>query len=168
MTDNVKLDLYNDIETVLKEIVSVRNVLKYNSQDINQDKIIPKQYPQAWIHFSDISWLPSHLTAYDQNLTQEQKGTILITIHIEQFSLSGNETTWKPDLTLINTVYRKLSNMSGDNYTPLQRVSEIDDINNENIRDWQITFSTMVTECGVSLGQQDATPVVLTINKQIS
>jgi hypothetical protein len=174
MTDNVKLDLYNDIETALINVVDsnnnklIKNVLKYNSQDVNNDTIIQKNYPQAWIHFSDISWNPSMLDGHNQNTTQEQKGLISITIHIEQFSLKGNEDTWKSDLTLINLVYRALANMKGENYTSLQRVTEIDHVNNNNVRDWQIIFTTQVTESGISKGQTDAAPVTLIINKQIS
>lgn len=168
MTENVKLDVYNDIETALNEITALSNTLKYNSQDVNNEKIIQKQYPQAWIHLSSVDWNPSMLTAYNQDATQEQKGLLIVTIHIEQFSLSGNETTWKPDLTLINSVYRKLANMSGENYTPLQRASEIDDVNNDNVRDWQTSFTTMVTEAGVSKGQTDVAPVDLTIVKVIT
>lgn len=168
MTENVKLDLYNDIETALGEITAIKNVLKYNSQDVNNEKEIQKQYPQSWISLSTIDWNTSELTAHNQDATQQQKGNITITIHIEQFSLSGNEKTWKPDLTLINTVYRKIANMSGDGYSPLQRVSETDDIDNNNVRDWQILFTTQVTECGVSLSLEDAAPVKLTIIKVIT
>jgi hypothetical protein len=168
MTDNVKLDVYNDVETALNEITALKNTLKYNSQDVNNDKISQKQYPQAWISLASIDWNPSMLTAHNQDATQEQKGNLIITIHIEQYSLSGNETTWKPDLALINTVYRKLANMSGKNYTPLQRVSEIDDVNNDNVRDWQMSFTTSVTECGVSKELEDAAPVELTIVKVIN
>ncbi|MDH4127164.1 MAG: hypothetical protein OEV44_00310 [Spirochaetota bacterium] len=167
MTDNVKLDLYNAIETALKEIAELKHVLKYNSQDKYDEKIIPKQYPQAWIHFSSIDWNSSLLMPHNKNQTQEQKGIINITIHIEQFSLSGNETTWKPDLNLVNNVYRKLTNLKGENFTQLQRISETDDIDNNNIRDWQITFSTMVVENGVTEGHTDVAPVSLIINKQI-
>jgi hypothetical protein len=168
MTENVKLDVYNDVEAALNEIIELKNTLKYNSQDVNNEKSIQKQYPQAWIHLSSVDWNPSMLTAHNQDATQEQKGILTITVHIEQYSLKGNEATWKPDLALINTVYRKLANMSGENYTPLQRVSEVDDINNNNVRDWPISFTTEVTEAGISKEQTNAAPVGLTIIKVVS
>jgi hypothetical protein len=168
MTDNVKLDVYNDVETALNEITKLKHTLKYNSQDVNNDTIIQKQYPQAWIQLSSIDWTPSMLEGHNQNITQEQKGNLIITIHLEQYSLKGNEATWKLDLSLINEVYRKITNMSGENYTPLQRVSEIDDVNNNNVRDWQMSFSTFVVESGVSEKKQDAAPVELKIVKVIN
>jgi len=170
MTNDAKYDLYTAIETALEAIPEIKHVLKYNSQDFNNDTIIQKQYPQAWVQLSSILWQPSELTAHNVNATQQQKGSIEATVFISQHTLSDDSTTWKPDLGLINTVYRSLTNLSSEdeNFTPLQRISEVDDIDNNNVRTWQIVFSTMVTECGVDVGLEDAAPVILTINKQIT
>jgi len=170
MTSDVKYDLYVAIENALEAIPAIKHVLKYNSQDLTNDKIHQRNYPQAWIANSSIVWQPSSLHAHNQNTTAEQKGEMEITIHISQHSLSGDNTTWKPDLSLINTVYRALTNLQLDteSFSPLQRASEVDDTDNNNVRIWQIVFTTMVTECGVSENLEDVAPIDLVINKTIS
>lgn len=170
MTSDVKYDLYTAIETALEGISAIKHVIKYNSQDFNNDKIFQRIYPQAWMQLSSIVWNPSELKAHQQNATQQQKGNVEVTIYIAQHSLKENESTWLPDLSLINSVYRALTNLSTatESFTPLQRVSEVDHIDNNNVRIWQIVFSTMIEECGVTNNQEDATPVTLTINKTIS
>jgi hypothetical protein len=173
MSADVKKDLYTDIVTALEGIVDsdnvrkIEHVLKYNSQDFNNDSIDQKNYPQAWMQFSSVTWLPSELKAHNENATQEQKGNVEITVFISQYSLDNDDSTWQSNLSLINDIYRALTNMGGDGYSPLQRVSEVDDIDNNNVRTWQIVFSTAVTECGVDEGLEDASPVELTIIKAI-
>ena len=168
MTEDIKYDLYTIIETALETISEIKHVIKYNSQDLNNEKIHQLNYPQAWMQMSSITWDESMLTAHRQNLTQEQKGNIEITVYIAQHSMKDNNETWKPDLSLINKVYRAVTNVSGDGFSPLQRISERDDISNDNVRIWEIVFSTKVTECGVSRDLEDATPVTLIINKTIN
>jgi len=170
MTSDVKYDLYVAIENALESIPAIKHVLKYNSQDLTNDKIHQRSYPQAWIQFSSIQWQASSLHAHNQNTTREQKGTIEITIYISQHSLKGNAETWKPDLTLINTVYRTLTNLqlNTESFSALQRTGEVDHIDNNNVRIWQTTYTTRVTECGVTEDLTDIAPVTLTLNKDIS
>ena len=77
---SVKLELYQAIKSKLEEISSIKNVLHYNGQDAqNFEKTVSKRFPQAWIQLSDIVWNPSELTAYNSNVTQQQK-TASVTI----------------------------------------------------------------------------------------
>lgn len=170
MTSDVKYDLYVAIENALEAIPAIKHVLKYNSQDLTNDKIHQRNYPQAWVQLSSIEWQPSSLYAHNQNGTQEQKGTIEVIVYISQHSLSGDNETWKPDLTLINTVYRALTNLQLDteSFTPLQRVRETDYIDNNNVRIWQTVYTTMAIECGVTENLVDVAPVDLVINKTIT
>ena len=166
MTNDVKLDLYNAVEEALIAITDFKNVLKFNSQDVHDSDEKKRRYPQTWIEFSDISWDPSKLKPDQANSTQEQNGIIQITIHIESFSLKDDNDIFKSDLELISKVYRALTMLQGENFTPLQRIGEIDDINQNNVRDWQIVFTTQVTEAGVEIGQVDAAPVTIKIESR--
>lgn len=163
MTDNVKLDLYNAVETALIAITDFKNVLKFNSQDVHDSDEKKRRYPQAWIEFSDIGWGSSKLKPNQANSTQEQNGIIQITIHIESFSLKDDNDIFKSDLELISKAYRALTMIQDENFTPLQRIGEIDDINQNNVRDWQIIFTTQVTEAGVEDNKSDAAPVTIKI-----
>jgi hypothetical protein len=164
MTDNVKVDLYTAIKSALLEIEDFQHVLKYNGQDQNPEEETLRNYPQAWIHLSAIEWSPNMLKANQRNTTQEQKGDINVTIYIAQESLLDNDDTFLNDMLLVQKVYRKLAMLQGENFTPLQRVGEIDDVNNNNVRHWEITFSTKVTECGVDDNKTGVSHVTLQIN----
>jgi len=164
MTEDVKYDIYTTIEAALEEIAELKHVLKYNSQDIDVTQEQQLNYPQAWLYFSSIEWKDNMQVGHQQNTTREQKGDFEITVRIAQHSFENDNVSWKTDLSIFNTVYRKLANLRGDNFTPLQRKSENDDTTNDNVRIWNIVFTTMGTECGVSNNKTDAAPVKLTIN----
>lgn len=168
MTDNVKLDLYNAIEEKLLALPEFKHVLKYNSQDLTMEKEIPKQYPRMYIYYPDISWNPLMLTGHNQNTTQEQKGDITVAVRILLYSLKDNEDTFKPDFALIQKAHRSIIGMQDEGFTTLQRVSETDDIDNNNVRTWEIQYSTSVVECGVSKGEADAQGVTLDISGSFS
>lgn len=163
MTDNVKLDLYNAVKTALQEITEIKNVVRYNSQQENEPQETRRQYPQAWIEFSSVEWPPSLHKANNSDTSNEQKGNIELTVHLAVWDLRDDDDSFSDALTLTDKIYRKLTMLEDENFTPLQRVSEIDDINQDNVRDWQITFTTMVIEAGVSLSQVDAAPVTVKI-----
>lgn len=167
-TDNVKLDIYNAIEAAINDIPEFKNVRKYNSQDLNEPTEIPRNYPQAFIYFPSIEWKPLMMEGYNQNLTQEQKGDIIVAVRVSLYSLKDNEDTFKPDFALIQSVYRSLSAIKGENFTQLHRVFEEDDINNNNVRTWEIQFTTSVVECGVSKGQEDAQGATIVIDGNFS
>jgi len=166
---SVKIELYQAIKTKLEAISGIKNVLHYNGQDqFNYEKDNSKRFPQAWIQLTNINWLPSELTAYNSNVTQQQKSAeATITIYLASYSLNEDDETFEDDLLLIDETYRALTNLGGDNFSPLQRVSENDVADNNNVRVWAQEYNCMLTECGVSPGLADAAPVALTINKEI-
>lgn len=167
---SVKKDVYSSIKTALQEIAEIKNVLHYNGQDTyNYEKDISRRFPQAWIQLTNINWKESELTSYNENRTRQQKTTqCLISVYTAQFSLKEDEDNFEDDLDLIDLVYRKLINLDGTNFTPLQRESENDLPNNNNVRVWIQTYSTMLTEQANDDDLTDAAPVALTINKTIS
>jgi len=168
MTDNIKLDLYNAIETELLTLPEFKHVLKYNSQDLNIEKEIPKQYPQMYIYYPEIAWQPLMQEGHNHNTTKEQKGDIVVALRILLYSLTDNQGTFKPDFALIQKAHRSIIGMQGEGFTTLQRVSEVDDINNENVRTWEVQYSTRVVECGVSKNQADAQGATLEITGSFS
>ena len=165
---SVKLEIYQAIKVKLLAIDGMRNVEHYNGQDIyNYEKDHARRFPQSWISFSTIQWQPSMTNAYNQNTTKEQKSAAFtVTVRFATFNLKSDNDTFESDLENIDTIYRALTNLGGNNFSPLQRLTEEDNPNNNNVRVWTITFSTMVTECGVSKEEEDAAPLALIINKE--
>jgi len=165
---SVKLEIYQAIKVKLLAIDGMRNVEHYNGQDIyNYEKDHARRFPQCWIRFQTIQWQPSMINAYNQNATREQKSALFaVTVHFATFNLKSDNDTFESDLENIDTIYRALTNLEGDNFTSLQRISEEDSSNNDNVRVWPITFTTMATECGISKEEEDAAPLALIINKE--
>jgi hypothetical protein len=164
---SVKKTLYQAIKTALEEIPSVKNVLHYNSQDaLNYEKDISLRFPQVWIQLTSIDWNPSELESHNSNRTRQQKSeNVQITIFSATFSLNTDDETFEDDLDLIDEIYRKLTMLDGENFSPLQRISEADTPTNNNVRVWQQVYSTMLTEKAVADNDTDAAPVTLIINK---
>jgi hypothetical protein len=166
---SVKLELYQDIKAKLQELSNIKNVIHYNGQDgQNYEKTNARQFPQSWIQLTDITWNPSELVAHNSNRTQQQKsGSITITIYYASWILKEDNDTFETDLVAIDEIYRALTMLSGDNYGPLQRQSENDIPTTGGVRVWAQTFTTMLTECGISTNLTDAAPVELTIIKKV-
>lgn len=165
---SVKLELYRAIKAQLETISSINTVTHYNGQDTqNFEKTVSKRFPQAWIQLSNIEWNSSELTAHNSNVTQQQKtGSVTVTIYFASWILKEDDDTFETDLVAIDEIYRASTMLEGDNFQPLQRVSE-GDLPNTGVRIWAQTYTTMLTECGISKELTDAAPVVLTINKVI-
>jgi len=167
LTDNVKLDLYKAIKSALEGISSIKHVRHYNSQEVDFKSEKSRNFPQAYIGFSDITWKPSELQVTQSDTTQQQKGNITVTVYLELKSFKGDNESFEDDLDIINDVYREITMVEGDNWQPLQRVSEREDPSNDNVRFWAIDFITMVEETGVSQGLSSKV-VTLEINESIT
>lgn len=166
---SVKKTLYQAIKASLIEIEEIKNVMHYNGQDtLNFEKDLSVRFPIAWIQLTSINWKPSELVSYNKNRTRQQKTEdCTITIFIATFSLKNDDDTFEDDLDLIDLVYRKLTMLDGDNFTPLERVNEQDVATNNNVRVWTQTYSTMLTEMANASELEDAAPVTLVINKNL-
>jgi hypothetical protein len=166
---SVKKTVYQAIKTALQEIPEIENVLHYNGQEtFNYQGDVSRRFPQVWIQLTSIDWQPSELVSHNANRTRQQKSVaVSISIYLATFSLKEDEDTFESDLDLIDTVYRKLTMLDGENFSPLQRASETDQPTNNNVRIWIQTYSTMLTEKAVSDDLTDAAPVALQINKAV-
>jgi hypothetical protein len=165
---SVKLDLYRDIKAALQDLTFIENVLHYNGQDLlNYEKDNSKRFPQSWIQISNVTWQPSQQIAYNQNRTQQQKSdTSLITVYYASYSLLEDDETFETDLVNIDLIYRALTMLEGDNYTPLQRIGESDIATNNNVRVWAQEYTTMLTEPAIAKALTDAAPLTLEIITQ--
>jgi hypothetical protein len=165
---SVKLDLYRDIKAALQDLTFMENVLHYNGQDLlNYEKDNSKRFPQSWIQISNVTWQPSQQIAYNQNRTQQQKSdTSLITVYYASYSLLEDDETFETDLVNIDLIYRALTMLEGDNYSPLQRIGESDIATNNNVRVWAQEYTTMLTEPAIAKTLEDAAPLTLEIITQ--
>lgn len=167
---SVKKELYSAIKAKLQTVTQINNVLHYNNQDgLDYEKDHSRRFPQSWIQLTDVEWNPSELESHNKNRTRQQKTVgCTITVYTATFSLKEDEDTFESDLDLVDLVYRALTNLDGDHFTPLQRVREQDLPTNNNVRVWAQTYSTMLTEQADSTTLVDAAPVTLTLNKDLT
>jgi len=165
---STKLELYRAIKAKLQTIDSIKIVQHYNRQDTqNFEKTNSKRFPQVWIQLSNIAWNSSELAYNNSNTTQQQKTSdVTITIYLASWHLQEDDDTFETDLVTVDEIYRSLTMLEGDNFQPLQRTGE-SDVPNSGVRIWAQTFTTMLTECGVTKNLTNAAPVTLTINSII-
>jgi hypothetical protein len=165
----VKKDLYQAIKAALESVTTIKNVMHYNGQDLNNfEQENSKRFPQCWIQLTSTTWLPSELDAYNKNETRQQKSeAATITIYLATFSLNDDDDTFEADLDVVDEIYRALTNLDGALFSPLQRASEADVPTNNNVRIWTQEYTTKLTEPPVEAGLTDAAPVALIINKEI-
>lgn len=166
---SAKLELYQAIKIALEAISGIEEVIHYNGQDLlNYEKDIGRRFPQCWIQLTTIPWQPSQLGAYNENRTRQQKSTgAIITIFTAQRTVKDDDDTFEIDLVFIDLVYRALTLLDGDHFSPLERLSESDLPTNSNIRVWAQEYTTMLTERANASTLEDAAPVTLVIDKAI-
>jgi hypothetical protein len=166
---SVKLEIYQAIKAKLEALAFLENVLHYNGQDtLDYEEDVSKRFPQAWIQLNTVNWGASELHPHQENRTQQQKSSeVVITIYYAVFSLNPDDDTFETDLVNIDLIYRAVTMTEGDNFNPLQRSSESDESNNNNVRVWAQEFTTMLTEPAIVSTDIDAAPVTITINKVI-
>lgn len=164
---SAKLELYQAIKAALEAIPSLEEVIHYNGQDLlDYEKDIARRFPACWIQLTTIPWQPSELDAYNKNRTRQQKSIgATVTIYTAQQTVKDDDDTFESDLTLIDLVYRALTLLDGDHFTPLERSLESDLPTNNNVRVWAQEYTTMLTEQAVAKTLEDAAPVTLEITK---
>lgn len=151
---SVKLDIFNDIITVVEPITEVETVRLWNSQLENEATEIPFNYAAVFIEFAEIPWTstnqqPSTLGAQG-NVTKEQKGANALVIIHATFSQLENETLSFPIIdAIIDKIYFEVQGLFKDQkYSPLLRVAERQDVDHNRVIDWQMDFLTTMFQCG--------------------
>jgi len=142
---SVKKDLYLAVKKRVLNTTSIQHFALYNSQFEELDKEDAFPFPCVFLEFSDLQ--------YETVAKGGQKGDFEIRLHV------GFESIMTEDLeilSIIDDLHEKLqgftnSESSGividdpkDYFLPLNRVSESQDTNHDNITVWQIDYSTFV------------------------
>ena len=157
---SVKLDIFNDIVTQVEAIVDINSIRiintveLWNNQIENEAEEISINYPAVYIEFGEIPWTstnqqPSTLGPQG-NVTKEQKGVgALVMIHIAHSQLD-DETVSFPIIDAVNdTVYFAIQGLfKNEKYSPLLRITELQDVDHGRVIDWQMGFLTTMFQCG--------------------
>ena len=157
---SVKLDIFNDIVTAVEAIVDINGIKVintvelWNSQLENEEDEISFNFPAVFIEFAEIPWTstnqqPSTLGTQG-NVTKEQKGEgALVMIHISHSELD-DETISFPVIDAVNDkIYFAIQGLfKNEKYSPLLRITELQDVDHERVIDWQMGFLTTMFQCG--------------------
>lgn len=149
----VKTILFDAVKARIETVTDIKIVALYNSQFDNELKERPKTYPVAYIEFSNIEWGKLNAKAASgtgyEKYSHTQNGMITLTIHIGFVKYEHETDSFPIIMPIVEKVHNVLSAYEGEQFTNLQRVSEIQDINHDNVIDWQINYETEVLEAGV-------------------
>ena len=179
---SVKLDIFNDTVTAIKGIVDVNSVRVintvglWNSQFETEEEEIPFNFPAVFIEFAEIPWTstnqPPSTLGPQGNVAKEQKGVgALVMLHIGHSQLD-DETVSFPIIDAVNdTVYFAIQGLfKNEKYSPLLRLSEIQDVNHGRVTDLQMGFLTTMFQCGeldTTLIKIDGGTLSLTLTKDL-
>lgn len=168
---SVKLNLYNDIETILIAIDEIKTVGIFNNQFDREDEEKAKAYPCCFVEFANIGWTQTQQTPIRKvNAQKQQKaeGTI-VTIHIGFEDLQDETANFKDIDPIIQKVYLALQDLTGDYYSVLNREAERQDTDHNNVIVWQMDFSTTMEEVGeeATLKKVDGGTLSLEITKNL-
>ena len=150
---SAKLDIFNDIVTELDKIKEIETKAIWNNQFDNETEETSFNYPVVFIEFATIPWDVTSLRpprlGSEGNKRKEQKapGTI-ITLHIGFSKLEDQTQSFIENDPLLDKVYFAIQDLTGDFYTPLLRVAERQDTDHDRVIDWQMDFTTQMSQCG--------------------
>lgn len=128
---------------------SIKTFELFNNQldPANMKKENPVKYPAVFIEFESIDW--------KQQGRGIQIGNARVKFHVADETYSTNisssniaESNDVDFLDLIAGLHVSLNGFDGETFTPLSRVSEIQDVNHDQIRVWQTVYSTQFTDDG--------------------
>ena len=154
---NAKRVLYEAIKKRLLNETSIRHFALYNSQFDNLGDERLFQFPCVFMEFSDVT--------YETQAKGEQKGDTTIRLYV------GMESIVTEDLQILDTleeIYLALHGFNNDDtirgadqfespediFTPLNRVSETQDTNHDNIKVWVIDYNTILHDTGAHLNNR--------------
>lgn len=159
-TEINSLSLYKQSELeqllILKQTESNPNVIAtfghWNNQFSEIENEIQFRFPAVFVEFSSIDW-STDVKCDQTNQTQQQRGQCDITLHIGLKNLNKEDTAFEQDIVIVDNIVQQLNTIQGENFTPLVRISEGDDTNKGNIRDWTVRFRTNIHETGIYTDQ---------------
>ncbi len=163
---STKLDIFNDIDTVLKLTVRTYDIWNGQLLDENDPEEIPRNHPSVYVQFTNIPWEFSMVgmpkTASNGNIIKEQKsGQSIVTLHIGAVSYKDVGLSFPEWDALLDEIYFAVQGLDGDRYTPLLRSNERQDDSHGARVHWEMDFTYMMQQPG----QADPALVQTTIGK---
>ena len=145
--------LYNAIKTKLEtDVPELKHVRLFNNQFDNDNIESAFDYPVAFIEFSSMQ--------YNDDSQGLQKAQIDVTIHIGFKSFEDENTSF---WNITNKVFGVLNGYAvndgnGTTFEPLKRISEIQDIDHDNVFVWQQIYQTEILDvCAFIYGDKQKT-----------
>jgi len=174
-------NVYNGVKTQLSTISSVKTVELFNSQYNNEIRERVTRYPATLIEFQEVVWaMSSHRAGRNVrktvdigNLTHQQKGKMILVIHIVYQTLKTETDSFTEIDAIVTDVYRALANLEITDCTGLQRASDEQDADHDGVVVWKTTFTLDVEEKAwndtniVDANIESETPITLTINQTL-
>lgn len=145
---SVEIILFEAIQTALASLLAantIRSVEIWNSQDDNEQRERPRNYPFVAVQI-DTDWMPEEgaYFEYDQN---QQKGDCIVTIHYIYEQIATETNQWLTQRAIVHQVHRALNGLSADGITPFVRNGTPHEESHDRVSDIRILYSTMLTEC---------------------
>lgn len=159
---SAKLELYNAIKTKCLAMVDsedktiVNTFGHFNNQFDRINEEIQFLFPAIYLEFSPIEW-STDVGVSQVNHSQQQRAICDVILHIGVENKKDESDSFLEDIAIIDEIYNQLNGLNGTQFTPLVRISESDDVNHNNIRDWQVTYRCELHEKGYDGTQIDAT-----------
>lgn len=155
------LIMYDDIVETIKALKKdddtklFNTVGFWNSQPLNESVQKAFNYPALFIHFESINWPPKVAAGGFQDPTTEeqQSNASTMTIHILHSHLQDVEESFRIYYPINEAVYFALQNKKTEDYGPLIRIAERQDVNHDRVIDWQMDFRFTVIQTGQSVNK---------------
>jgi len=145
-----KLTFFNEVYAKLESCLpQIKTVELYNSQPDNTDKEEAKFYPAVYLEMSDIDWVTKGLGI--------QQGEISLTVYVVTENYKTDDRTF---LTTVDEVYSCLNGLQSCSFTALERVSERQDTDHDQLSIWEIDFrSTLYDSQDNSMSEMTVTTI---------
>jgi len=133
-----KTILYNNLKTAIDAVEGFKCFGLYNGQfdrEIDEDVLT---YPAVFISFGSIEW--RNVLGSIKNL-QEAPLEVELYIGFKQLD-KDNEAT----LQEVDKLFVAMEAMSNDEFDPLRRVRDTQDVNYDNLEAWVLTFKTTLRD----------------------
>ena len=147
---SAKKDVYNFIREKLLEIQDVKTVRLYNRQIEKLSEESTFELPSVFFEFMDLEY------------KAKGKGTQEADTNIRLYvCLQSLETEELAIFDLMEKIQSKIQGLTDTiNFSPLNRVSESQDIDHDNVIVWLMDYTTLITDIE---GNSDAKRVITTI-----
>lgn len=136
---SVKTDLYLAVKKRVLNTTGVKHFALFNSQfdNIEQEQLFP--FPCVFLEFADLQ--------YETVAKGGQKGDFILRLHVGFESVATEDLQL---LELLEELHQKIQGFGNEGesedgfFLPMNRVSEAQDTNHDNITVWQVEYSSLV------------------------